>query len=83
MTASQAAVGEVLSVPLCEGGESIMVTEENRREFVELYVDYILNKSVETQVCLQSNTTNQSYILSCSSLDPYPAFVQWPTNQKV
>lgn len=49
-TASQAGVGEVLSVSLCDGGDLRMVTEENRREFVELYVNYVLNKSIHRQV---------------------------------
>ncbi|KAK7880840.1 hypothetical protein WMY93_032520 [Mugilogobius chulae] len=34
---------------LKENGEQIPVTEENRQEFVEMYADYILNKSVESQ----------------------------------
>ena len=53
-TASQAGVGEVLSVSLCDGGDLRMVTEENRREFVELYVNYVLNKSIHRQVNLWS-----------------------------
>uniref|UniRef100_A0A3Q3R1K6 Ubiquitin-protein ligase E3A n=1 Tax=Monopterus albus TaxID=43700 RepID=A0A3Q3R1K6_MONAL len=34
---------------LKEEGEHIPVTKENRQEFVDLYTEYILNKSVETQ----------------------------------
>ena len=34
---------------LIEGGKDILVTNDNRDEFVELYVDNILNKSVEKQ----------------------------------
>uniref|UniRef100_UPI0037E7B7A4 ubiquitin-protein ligase E3A n=1 Tax=Semicossyphus pulcher TaxID=241346 RepID=UPI0037E7B7A4 len=34
---------------LKEQGEQIPVTEENRQEFVDLYAEYILNKSVEVQ----------------------------------
>ncbi len=49
-TASQQGVGEVLSVPLCEGGEDKMVTEENRREYVELYTNHVLNSSCHSQV---------------------------------
>lgn len=33
---------QVVSVELKPGGADIYVTEENRREFVELYVEYIL-----------------------------------------
>ncbi|KAI9303959.1 hypothetical protein BJ944DRAFT_203547 [Cunninghamella echinulata] len=41
--------GERKCYPLVEYGESIMVNNENRQEFVDLYVDYMLNKSVEHQ----------------------------------
>uniref|UniRef100_A0A673CRI6 Ubiquitin-protein ligase E3A n=2 Tax=Sphaeramia orbicularis TaxID=375764 RepID=A0A673CRI6_9TELE len=34
---------------LKEQGDQIPVTKENRQEFVDLYADYILNKSVERQ----------------------------------
>ncbi|XP_069492687.1 ubiquitin-protein ligase E3A isoform X2 [Ambystoma mexicanum] len=34
---------------LKENGDKIPVTNENRKEFVSLYTDYILNKSVEKQ----------------------------------
>ncbi|GFG40937.1 hypothetical protein Cfor_04032 [Coptotermes formosanus] len=40
--------GEVRVQPLKAGGENIPVTQENKKEFVELYVDLVLNKSVET-----------------------------------
>ena len=48
-TAGQAGVGEVMVVPLCEDGEEVMVTEDNRREYVDLYVNYVLNASVHRQ----------------------------------
>ena len=51
-TASQQGIGEVLSVPLCSNGEEKMVTEENRREYVELYISHVLNTSVHRQVCI-------------------------------
>ncbi|XP_076004731.1 ubiquitin-protein ligase E3A isoform X2 [Genypterus blacodes] len=41
--------GSPVSYDLKEEGEEIPVTEENRQEFVDLYADYILNKSVERQ----------------------------------
>lgn len=43
------ACGEAQTVPLCPGGETTVVTEDNRREFVELYVDWWLNRSIERQ----------------------------------
>ncbi|KAI1101921.1 hypothetical protein F4804DRAFT_283440 [Jackrogersella minutella] len=36
-------------VPLCPGGESKMVTNANRREYVDLYVRYLLDTSVTRQ----------------------------------
>ena len=51
-TAAQQGVGEVVTVALCEGGEDRMVTEENRREYVELYINYVLNSSVHRQARL-------------------------------
>lgn len=41
--------GEVITVALKPDGANIAVTKENRKEFVELYVDYVINKSVEKQ----------------------------------
>lgn len=41
--------GEHYTVELVPGGADIDVTEENRREFVDKYVDYVLNKSIEGQ----------------------------------
>jgi hypothetical protein len=41
--------GATYNVELVLGGTEIPVTEENRRDFVDRYVDYILNKSVERQ----------------------------------
>lgn len=38
--------GEIKVHPLKPGGEKIPVTQENKQEFVELYVDYLLNSSV-------------------------------------
>ncbi|GAB4814343.1 hypothetical protein N2152v2_001389 [Parachlorella kessleri] len=43
------AYGENKTVPLLPGGDEQPVTEENRREFVELYVDFWLNRSVHKQ----------------------------------
>ncbi|XP_069702468.1 probable E3 ubiquitin-protein ligase HERC4 isoform X3 [Periplaneta americana] len=39
--------GEVRVHPLKPDGEKISVTQENKQEFVDLYVDWVLNKSVE------------------------------------
>ncbi|PYH44314.1 E3 ubiquitin protein ligase [Aspergillus saccharolyticus JOP 1030-1] len=41
--------GEAVSVPLCAGGEDRPVTNANRREFVDLYVQYLLDTAVTRQ----------------------------------
>ncbi|XP_060776152.1 ubiquitin-protein ligase E3A [Neoarius graeffei] len=41
--------GNPLMYDLREGGDKIPVTNDNRKEFVELYAEYMLNKSVEKQ----------------------------------
>ncbi|KAM9849285.1 ubiquitin-protein ligase E3A [Aulostomus maculatus] len=41
--------GNPISYDLKERGEHFSVTKENRQEFVDLYAEYILNKSVERQ----------------------------------
>lgn len=41
--------GEVLNVPLCPGGENRPVTNSNRWEFVDLYIQYLLDTSVARQ----------------------------------
>nr|AGZ20485.1 putative ubiquitin protein ligase [Penicillium janthinellum] len=41
--------GEVVTVPLCTGGEKRAVTNSNRREFVDLYVRYLLDTAVARQ----------------------------------
>jgi ubiquitin-protein ligase E3 A len=37
----------VVSFNLKENGDKIAVNKENRKEFVELYADFILNKGIE------------------------------------
>ena len=41
--------GETREVPLCPGGDTIAVTEDNRREFVDAYVSWWLCESIERQ----------------------------------
>lgn len=41
--------GVNLTYDLKENGEQISVSQENKREFVDLYADFLLNKSVEKQ----------------------------------
>ncbi|KAJ5503532.1 hypothetical protein N7463_006406 [Penicillium fimorum] len=41
--------GEVISVPLCPNGENRPVTNSNKREFVDLYVKYLLDTAVARQ----------------------------------
>lgn len=39
--------GVVKTVDLKENGRNILVTKENRKEYVDCYVDFILNKSIQ------------------------------------
>ena len=41
--------GDILEVPLCSNGENKAVTNSNRREFVDLYIQYLLDSSVTRQ----------------------------------
>ena len=41
------AFGETMTHELKPNGENIAVTKENRQEYVDLYCDYLLNKSVD------------------------------------
>ena len=42
-------MGELKTVDLKEGGADIAVTNSNREEYVALYVDYLITKSVRVQ----------------------------------
>ncbi|CAH0729413.1 unnamed protein product, partial [Brenthis ino] len=52
---------EIQVHPLKENGENIPVTFENKTEYVDLYVDFLLNKSVENQF----NAFNQGFQKVC------------------
>jgi len=41
--------GEMRQIELKPGGSSIMVNQKNKQEFIDLYIDYIFNKSCEKQ----------------------------------
>ncbi|KAK7417176.1 putative E3 ubiquitin-protein ligase [Neonectria punicea] len=41
--------GNAVQVPLCPGGERIPVTSSNRRDYVDLYIRYILDVAVTRQ----------------------------------
>jgi E3 ubiquitin-protein ligase HECTD2 len=41
--------GQVVQIPLCPNGERLPVTNANRREFVDLYVRYLLDTAVSRQ----------------------------------
>eukprot|EP01130_Rhizamoeba_saxonica_P013237 TRINITY_DN5622_c0_g1_i2.p1 TRINITY_DN5622_c0_g1~~TRINITY_DN5622_c0_g1_i2.p1 ORF type:complete len:738 (+),score=157.21 TRINITY_DN5622_c0_g1_i2:447-2660(+) len=42
--------GTTKSIPLIEGGEDILVTEENKSEFLEMYVQFMFAKGIQQQV---------------------------------
>jgi ubiquitin-protein ligase E3 A len=39
--------GEKIILPLIENGENIMINNENKKEYVELFIDWYFNKSIE------------------------------------
>ncbi|XWW98615.1 hypothetical protein V2A60_006615 [Cordyceps javanica] len=41
--------GSLVAIPLCDGGERRPVTNANRREYVDLYIRYVLDTSVRRQ----------------------------------
>ncbi|CAC5368389.1 HERC4 [Mytilus coruscus] len=41
--------GEVKNVELCKGGSKKPVTKSNRKEYLDLYISYIFNESIEKQ----------------------------------
>lgn len=41
--------GERRRIELKQGGSSILVNQKNKQEFVDLYIDYVFNKSCEKQ----------------------------------
>lgn len=43
------AYGATCTIPLKPGGEDVVVTEDNRQEFVDLYVKFWLHTSIENQ----------------------------------
>ncbi|CAL1530118.1 unnamed protein product [Lymnaea stagnalis] len=45
----QEVFGETKSFELCSGGKEKIVNQSNKHEYINLHVDYILNKSVEVQ----------------------------------
>ncbi|XP_045600512.2 LOW QUALITY PROTEIN: probable E3 ubiquitin-protein ligase HERC4 [Procambarus clarkii] len=48
-TVTQDFFGETKSIPLKPDGENIPVTSQNKQEYVDLLVDYKLNKGIEAQ----------------------------------
>jgi E3 ubiquitin-protein ligase HERC4 len=48
-TVTESQFGEATERPLKLGGEEMVVTNANKSEYVKLYIDYVLNKSCETQ----------------------------------
>ena len=48
-TVSTDYLGQMIVTELKANGTNIAVTKENRQEYCDLYVDFLLNKSVEKQ----------------------------------
>jgi len=41
--------GSTITVDLKEGGANLMVNQDNKKEYVDLYADFLINKTVEQQ----------------------------------
>ena len=72
---SSSEFGSLQSVELLQNGENIPVTNCNREQFVSLYVDYLLVKSVEKQFSAFSRGFHKVgmsclEITACESLFP-------------
>ena len=65
--------GEFVSINLIEDGDKQAVTIENRGLFVEKYIDYIFNKSIETQY----KAFEDGFFLVCKS----PIFKMFHPNE--
>jgi len=48
-TTTEERLGEVVTIDLKLGGADIAVTEENKKEYVDLMVEYLISKRVEDQ----------------------------------
>ena len=48
-TTSEERFGEMVTIELKPGGENIQVTEENKKEYVDLIVEYRISKRVREQ----------------------------------
>lgn len=59
--------GEVKTIALKDGGDKIRVTKDNRKEFVDLYVDYVLNKSIENEFNSFYKGFMKVYTFSCET----------------
>ncbi|XP_024064369.1 probable E3 ubiquitin-protein ligase HECTD2 isoform X3 [Terrapene carolina triunguis] len=66
--------GVIKSYNLKPGGDKIPVTAQNRKEYVQLYVDFILNKSIYKQFAAfyyGFHSVCDSYALMCSASKCY------------
>ena len=60
-TVEQGKFGQMNTFELKKNGGDIPVTEQNRQEYVDLYVDFLLNESVRTQF----NAFRRGFLLLC------------------
>ena len=63
--------GEMVTVDLKDNGGDILVDELNRQEYVDLYINYILNSSVQTQ--FESFNKGFQRVCGGSALDLFEA----------
>ena len=57
--------GETQTKELKPNGENINVTKENREEYVKLYCDYVLNKSIDRYDYIFTSLSNSHFFFIC------------------
>ena len=55
--------GVMKTVELMEGGSNVVVTADNRQQYVDLYVKYLLETSIESQFKAFSRGFNKVWLL--------------------
>lgn len=69
-TAGLPGLGQATEVELVPGGATLTVTEDNRRQFVDAYVDCLLNRAVDLQFEVHTNSR------------PRPLLMLFPINHR-
>jgi hypothetical protein len=60
----------VITADLKEGGADVLVNQENKQEYVDLYADFLLNTCVEKQFLAFQVKNNEEKVQPCSLSHP-------------